>query len=145
MLSNPSRMWQIGPAVSLPIFTGGRLLAGVRGSRAARDEADARYRQTVLQALREVSDALVAREKNTLYRQAMARVVTARSHALELIREKYDNGATSYLEVLYNDQELFASEMTLVRARFEELAAVVRLYRALGGGWDLSSLPDRAP
>jgi outer membrane protein, multidrug efflux system len=145
MLSNPSRMWQVGPVVSLPIFTGGRLLAGVRGSRAARDEADASYRQTVLQALREVSDALVAREKNTRYRQAMAKVVTARSNALELIREKYDNGATSYLEVLYNDQELFASEMTLVRARFEELAAVVRLYRALGGGWDASSLPKRSP
>jgi multidrug efflux system outer membrane protein len=60
---------------------------------------------------------------------------------LGLIRERYDNGASAYLEVLYNDQELFAAELSQARARLDEIAATIELYRSLGGGWDKSSIP----
>jgi multidrug efflux system outer membrane protein len=65
----------------------------------------------------------------------------SRQEALALIQERYNNGATSYLEVLYNDQQLFAAELDNARARLEQLLATVQLYRALGGGWDRASVP----
>jgi multidrug efflux system outer membrane protein len=136
LLSDPLRVWQIGPAVNVPVFAGGRLRAGVRGSRAVRDEAEATYRKSVLTALREVSDSLVARSKNAELVAATERVVVARTDASNLIWQRYDNGVSSYLEVLYNDQELFDAELSNARARLDELNAVIQLYRALGGGWE---------
>jgi multidrug efflux system outer membrane protein len=141
LFDNPTRIWQLGPAVNVPIFTGGRLMAAIRGSKAARDEAEANYRKTVLQSLREVSDALISRQKSAGVRAAQSQVVQARQSALGLIRERYDNGASAYLEVLYNDQELFAAELSQARARLDEIAATIELYRSLGGGWDKSSIP----
>jgi len=141
LVNDPNRYWKIGPAVSLPLFTGGRLKAGVIGSQAARDEAEANYRSSVIQAMREVSDSLVACRKNAGVREATGRVVEARKTALDLIRETFVNGATSYLDVLYNDQQLFGAELKHSRARLDEVTAVVDLYRALGGGWDKSSVP----
>lgn len=141
LVKNPNRYWKIGPAVSLPLFTGGRLRAGVIGSQAARDDAEANYRGSVLQAMREVSDSLISCQKNAGIREATGRVVDARTVALDLIQETFVNGATSYLDVLYNDQQLFAAELRHARARLDEVTAVVDLYRALGGGWDKSSMP----
>lgn len=141
LFDNPTRIWQLGPAVNVPIFTGGRLMAAIRGSKAARDEAEANYRKTVLQSLREVSDALISRQKSAGVRAAQSQVVQARQSALGLIRERYDNGASAYLEVLYNDQELFAADLSQARARLDEIAATIELYRSLGGGWDKSSIP----
>ena len=68
-------------------------------------------------------------------------MVDARKIALDLIEETFVNGAASYLEVLYNDQQLFGAELKNSRARLDVLLAVVDLYRALGGGWDKSSVP----
>ncbi len=144
LFDDPTRLWTLGPAVNVPVFAGGRLLAGIRGSKAVRAEAEAAYRKQVLQALREVSDALLAKQQNAALNQARGEVVTARKEALALIQERYDNGATSYLEVLYNDQELFGAELNQARARLKELLAIVELYRALGGGWDRNSAP-KAP
>ena len=141
LFDDPSKIWQIGPGVSVPVFAGGRLLAAVRGSKAARDEAEAEYRKAVLQSLREVSDALISRQKSAGVREAQGRVVKARQDALGLIRERYDNGAAAYLEVLYNDQELFGAELTSARAKLDEYKATIELYRALGGGWDKASAP----
>ena len=141
LFKDPARFWQLGPSVEVPVFAGGRLRAGLRGSQAARDEAEAKYRKAVLEALREVSDALIARQQSADFSAAQARVVAARSGALVLIREQYDNGVTSYLEVLYNDQQLFLAEISQARAQLDALTATVQLYRALGGGWDKSSIP----
>lgn len=144
LFTNPSKLWQIGPAVNVPIFTGGRLRAAIMGSKAARDEAEADYRKTVLQSLREVSDALISRQKSAGVHEAQSRVVTARQSALGLIRQRYDNGVAAYLEVLYNDQQLFAAEISQARAKLEELLSTIDLYRALGGGYDKASVPDFA-
>lgn len=144
LFNDPTKVWQVGPAVNVPVFAGGRLLAGIRGSKAVRDEAEAGYRKAVLTGLKEVSDALIARQKNAALAEAQGRVVKARQDALGLIRERYNNGATSYLEVLYNDQELFGAELAHVRARLQETLSVIELYRALGGGWDKSSVPPAA-
>ncbi len=135
LFQNPSRLWQVGPSVSVPIFTGGRLMAALRGSKAAHAEAVAQYRQAVLNGLRDVSNALIDKETSGSYVAAQNKVVTARREALALIRQNYENGTTSYLEVLYNDQQLFAAELAAMRAQLDLLTAQVDLYRSLGGGW----------
>lgn len=145
LFEHPARIWSIGPGVSVPVFAGGRLLANLRGSKAARDEAEAEYRKTVLQSLREVSDALISREKSIGIREAQGRIVKARKDSLGLMRERYDNGASAYLEVLYNDQQLFSAQLAEARARMDELLAMIELYRALGGGWDARSAPPSYP
>ncbi len=131
----PARVWQFGPSVSVPVFTGGALRGGLKRARGRYEEVVAGYRQAVQGAFREVSDALVAYRRVREYRGRLEERVAAHRSARELANVRYEGGVTSYLEVLYNDQELFAAELVLAEARLNEMLSVVGLYRALGGGW----------
>ena len=135
LFTSPARTWQFGPAISLPLFTGGRLRANLAITRAQYEEALANYRKTVQNAFREVSDSLVAYQRTREFRARQEENTQAHRAAAELAGVRYRGGVTSYLEVLYNDQELFGAELTLAQARLNELLSVVTLYRALGGGW----------
>ena len=94
-----------------------------------------RYRQTALTALRDVSDALISRERLEEVREQQARQVAALETAVKLSSERYVAGKASYYEVLEAQQQLFPAELNLSRTRRDELLAVVSLYKALGGGW----------
>ena len=131
----PSRAWQFGPTVTLPLFTGGRLHANLALARAQFDEALAQYQATVQNAFREVSDALIAYQRTREFFVAQQKNTVAHRSATEMAYTRYDGGVTSYLEVLYNEEQLFDSELTLAQARRNELLSVVQLYRTLGGGW----------
>lgn len=131
----PARVWQFGPSVSVPVFTGGALRGGLKRARGRYEEVVAGYRQAVQGAFREVSDALVAYRRVREYRGRLEERVAAHRSARELANVRYEGGVTSYLEVLYNDQELFGAELALAEARLNEMLSVVGLYRALGGGW----------
>ncbi len=135
LFSAPARTWQFGPAVSAPLFTGGALRANLRLARAQFDEALAQYQRTVQTAFHEVSDALIAYQRTREFRVRQEERTEAHRSATELANTRYEGGVTSYLEVLYNEQELFAAELALAQARLNELLSVVQLYRALGGGW----------
>lgn len=135
LFTGPARAWQFGPSVSFPLFTGGRLQANLALTRARFDEALAGYQATVQNAFREVSDSLIAYQRNREFRIAQEKNATAHRSAADLAYIRYDGGVTSYLEVLYTEQELLSSELTLAQARRNELLSVVQLYRALGGGW----------
>jgi multidrug efflux system outer membrane protein len=135
-----AKTWQFGPTVTFPLFTGGRLQANLAVMRARFDEALAKYQATVQNAFREVSDALIAYERSREFRIAQEKNAGARRSATELANIRYEGGVTSYLEVLLNEQELFTAELTLAKARLEELLSVVQLYRALGGGWQQPEL-----
>ncbi len=135
LFSAPARTWQFGPAVTLPLFTGGRLTANLELAQARFDEALASYRQVVQVSFREVADGLVAWQRNREVRDRQEARTLAHRGATELAGIRYEGGVTSYLEVLYNEQELFNAELELARARLAELVSVVQLYRALGGGW----------
>jgi len=130
-----SQTWQFGPAVTVPLFTGGALKGNLKLARARFDEAVAFYQKTVQNSFREVSDSLIAYQRTREFRARQEENTQAHRSATDLANTRYEGGVTSYLEVLYNEQELFNSELTLAQARLNELLSVVSLYRALGGGW----------
>ena len=93
----------------------------------------------VLNALQEVSSALIAREQLAEARKRLARAVAAYQEATRIALERYRRGQSSYYEVLQEQQLLFPAENTLVLTQLNQLSAVVQLYRALGGGWQAAS------
>src|SRR5262249_51183669 len=100
------------------------------------EEAAAQYQQTVQNAFRDVSDALIQYQRTREFTVRQEQSTQARRDAADLANVRYDGGVTSYLEVLYSEQELFTAELQLARALGDELLSVVQLYRALGGGWE---------
>lgn len=136
LFTAPSRTWQFGPAVSFPLFTGGRLTGNLKLAKATFEESLARYLQTVQNAFREVSDALIAYQRNQEFYTKQDELTQANRDAAQLAETRYEGGVTSYLEVLYNEQQLFDAELLLAQARRDELLSVVQLYFALGGGWE---------
>ena len=141
----PQGLFAIGPSITLPIFTAGRIGAGVDAARARVEEALARYRQTILQAFREVADGLVEYRKRQEFRLEQEALVVASRETTRLANTRYRGGISSYLEVLDSERQLFDSELGLVRTRRDEMLAVVRIYKALGGGWQDSDGYARVP
>ena len=123
------------PAVTLPIFNMGRLRANVDYNEAVAQQAGLNYQQTLQQALREVSDALVGVRKRQEFREQQELLVKALADASQVANMRYDGGVSSYLEVLDTERELFQAELDLVQAKRDESSSVIQLYKALGGGW----------
>jgi multidrug efflux system outer membrane protein len=124
---------QVG--ISIPLFTGGRLVNQERAARAAADEARGQYEQTVLNALREASDALAGVKLNRDQLVAQATQAQALQRAFALAQERYRSGIASYLEVLDAQRSFFTAQLALVQVQRQYLVSTVELYRALGGGW----------
>ena len=82
---------------------------------------------------------MIAYQRNQEFRARQQELTQANRDATELATVRYEGGVTSYLEVLYNEQQLFNAELLLAQARRNELLSVVELYRALGGGWQTPS------
>lgn len=120
-----------------PVFNAGRTRANVERTEAVQREASLRYQQTVFTALREVSDALAAHTKVTEERREQERLVQALADSQRLATDRYRGGLDSYLPVLDAQRNLFQGELALARLRQRELATIVQLYRALGGGWNV--------
>jgi multidrug efflux system outer membrane protein len=135
LFTGATRIWQFGPSISVPLFTGGRLRANLKLTEARFQEFVLNYQQTVQQAFREVSDGLIGYQRTREFREKQQERTDAHRGAAELANVRYQGGVTSYLEVLYNEQELFNAELGLAQAKRDELLSVVQLYRALGGGW----------
>lgn len=125
----------ITPALTLPIFTAGRLEGNVDAALAQQSIAAEQYRQSIQIALREVEDALVAYQRLREQRDSQQRITEADSKRLRLTQSRYRGGVSSYFEVLDSERQSFTSELTLVQTTRDVYASVVQLYRALGGGW----------
>jgi multidrug efflux system outer membrane protein len=130
-----SKVFNVGPSMTTPIFDLRTIRAGVRLSEAQKQEMVLGYRQAVQQAFREVADALVAVEKNRQYRERQKALTAAAGEAAKLSDLRFKGGASSYLEVLTSENDLFDAEIELAQAQLNERLAVVQLYNALGGGW----------
>lgn len=135
LASSGSDIWSISPSISLPIFNAGRLRANVDVSESQQREAALRYSQTLQGAFREVADALIRRQSRGEVRDWRAQFEAALGAQVELSRDRYRGGVTSYLEVLDSERGHFDSEINLAIAVRDELLAYVLLYSALGGGW----------
>lgn len=131
-----SRVWSLGPSVSLPLFAGGRNEAGVRRSRAQFEESMARYRQQVLIGFGEVEDALAAIQHLADRAEAQDRALTHARRARLLAMEGFDTGIADYLSVIDADREALRNRRTAVQLAGLRWIASVQLVKALGGGWD---------
>jgi multidrug efflux system outer membrane protein len=143
-----ARFWQVGPTVTLPLYTGGRLDGQLGLARARHEETLIRYAQAVQQAFREVNDALVANQQIRRVEAVLERQLAAARDALVLAERRYLNGLTNYLDVLEAQRVVFTTEIELARARRDRLVALVQVYKALGGGWSAGAAtpgPPRPP
>jgi multidrug efflux system outer membrane protein len=131
-------VWNAALEASGPIYTGGRLEAIERNRRAYWDETIASYKKTVIIAFQETSNALSAQQTLAQRRVAQQSQVQALERAVDLAKTRYDSGRASYFEVLEADQELFPAQDQLAQTQRDELLASVGLYKALGGGWNLT-------
>ncbi len=137
MLNGTFGVWGIAAQITGPIFTGGRNYEQYQAQVAAWETEVALYEQAVLQAFSEVSNVLTAQQNLIQERAATQREVDALKRSVHLSFLRYDIGLADYFEVLEAQQQLFPAELDLARVERDQLLAVARLYRALGGGWEL--------
>jgi outer membrane protein, multidrug efflux system len=119
-----------------PIFEGGALRSQLRLARAQWQESVLSYQQTVQNSLGQVSNALIAYDKDRQFREQQELLAQAAERSDRLSLVLYRNGGASYLQVLTNETNYFSAELNLVDAQLNERLALVQLYQALGGGWE---------
>jgi len=135
LFTGPAGFWTFGGSAVQPVFEGGRIRNRVRLARARTEEATLLYQQTVQQAFRDVSDALVGYRKSQEFRVQQEQLTHSAEEATKLSNMRYKGGATSYLEVLDSDTRYFSARLSLAQAQLRELQSLVQIYRSLGGGW----------
>jgi multidrug efflux system outer membrane protein len=126
----------IAAAVAVPIFQGGALVANYDIARAQAEQAALQYRRAVLVALQEVSDALVAYDRNGAQAQGNRERVAVSAEYLRLANLRFRSGVISYLEVLDAQRQLLSAQLDLNASEVNQRLAAVQLYKALGGGWN---------
>jgi multidrug efflux system outer membrane protein len=131
----PAGVWTLAASATQPIFEGGRLKSGVRLAEAQHEQLLWTYQQVIQGAFRDVSNALIAYQKNREFREQQQHLVEVAQDAARLSEVRFKAGTTDYLEVLTNNTNYFSAELTLAQAQGNELTALVQLYQALGGGW----------
>ncbi len=134
--------WSLAAGIFQPIFNSGRLKAQKKAQVARAEQAEEVYILTLLEAFREVEDAIVATETFRNEFAARARQVKAAANALRLSQARYDAGVVDYLEVLDSERTFFDAELRHSQAHRSVLTSFVALYKALGGGWDERVLDD---
>jgi multidrug efflux system outer membrane protein len=144
-LFREGKTWSIGAGLLGPVLQPGRLQNQYRAAVARWDLARIAYEQSVNNAFTEVSTALVAYQKYAEVETARAHEVSAYQQAVQIANQRYVAGLSSYLDVLQAQQQLFPAEIFLAQARYNRLATLVQLYRALGGGWNLGDPQWVAP
>jgi outer membrane protein, multidrug efflux system len=127
--------WYAAASLTQPIFDGGRIRSNYHLSQAEQQEMLLEYRKTILNALRDVSNSLVTYKESRESREEKSAQVFSAADAVRLARLRYAAGASSYLEVLTTDTQLYDAELTLAEAQEREASSLVELYAALGGGW----------
>ena len=148
VLQKRSGLWSIAGLATTPIFQGGAIYYGWEQAKAQWEQATLVYDATALEALREVSDALTAREKLAAVREQQALAVDALNESVRISTIRYTDGRANYFEVLNAQQDLFPAETELARTEARQLVAIVQIYRALGGGWSqytATQTPPAAP
>jgi multidrug efflux system outer membrane protein len=136
--SGATNAWNICMNFSGPLFEGGKLTAAKRQAVAAWHETTFQYQQTALSAFRDVSNALISREKYVAIHTEQARAVHANQIAVQSALKRYVQGFATYLDVLEAQERLYPAEVSLAETEVQQRLVIVQLYKALGGGWKLS-------
>jgi len=135
LFTGPNSAWSYGPSVSVPIFNANRTRNNVRVAESQERQSLLSYQQTIANAFRDVSNALVAYRKYQEYRTQEEQLVASAKDAARISQVRYEGGQSAYLDVLTNETNYLSAELTLATARQNELLSLVQLYNSLGGGW----------
>jgi NodT family efflux transporter outer membrane factor (OMF) lipoprotein len=139
----PSRYFNVGPAVTMPLFDAGRRRAVIALRQAQQEQALDRYEQSVLRALAETEDAVVALQTEQRRAASLRESVRSYEDAANLARELYVQGLTDFLGVLEAERSLYLQQDALARSERAVTTDLIVLYKALGGGWEVA-FPDAA-
>lgn len=133
-----SGVWSFGPSMNWPIFAGGQIRQNIKVQNARQEQALDRYQQTILTSLEEVENSLVACNKESEHHDALVRSEAADRRAAELAEERYRSGLEDFLDVLETQRTLLAVQDDLAQSDRNLGQNVIRLYKALGGGWEFA-------
>jgi NodT family efflux transporter outer membrane factor (OMF) lipoprotein len=142
LLTYASRTWSAGPGLSQTLFDFGRRGAQVEITRSAYDATVAAYRETVLSAFQEVEDDLASLRYLAEEAGQQQEAVVAANQALSLENDRYKAGTDSYLNVITTQEIALSDQLTAITILQRRMTAAVDLVKALGGGWDASTLPS---
>lgn len=136
IFSSAARSATFSPAAVFPIFHAGQVRANVHLTEAQEREALIAYQRAIFTGLRDASDALIANERTREQVEQQQLLVQALTESTRLSRLRYEGGLDSFLQVLDAERNLFQGQLVVAQLRMLELQSVVRLYQALGGGWN---------
>ncbi len=137
--------YALGPSITMPIFQGARLTRTLELRKAQQQEAAIAYQQTVLGALHDVNNALTNYAAQQSQEAALKRAVAQQQRALNLAQEQYSGGLVDFLNVLDAQRQVLSVEQQLAQANAAVSTDLVQLYKALGGGWQISFPEAEAP
>jgi len=139
LFDSQSRAWQYGGAITMPIFTAGAIAGQVQAAEAGQQQALFSYQKAIQQSFREVNDALVDQDRTRVQLEAQKRQVDALKEYADTARLRYDNGYTSFIEVLDAERSLFNAQLQFTQSQQFQFQAMINLYKAVGGGWDVAA------
>jgi outer membrane protein, multidrug efflux system len=135
LFSGPAKTWSWAVPVAAPIFTGGALTGQVKVAEAVQQQTLVRYQQVIQTAFRETEDSLIDQKKTKEQLQILKQQVGSLREYARIARLRYDNGYTSYIEVLDAERSLFNSELTYTQTQGVLFQALINVYKSMGGGW----------
>jgi multidrug efflux system outer membrane protein len=140
-----SRLWSIAPSVSWEVFNMGRTRSNIAQQEALQEQSLIVYEKTVLTALQEVENALIALNKEQEHRKALVDAVAFNEKAVDLSVKLYTEGQTDFLNVLQAQRALFVTQDALAQSTQTVSTDLIALYKALGGGWDMQVAEQNSP
>jgi multidrug efflux system outer membrane protein len=135
LFKGPAKTWSWAIPATMPIFTAGAISGQVKAAEAIQQQSILRYEQSIQTAFREVDDALIDQKKSREQIAAQGRQVDALRNYARIARLRYDNGYTSYIEVLDAERSLFNAELSYTQTQGVLFLSLVNLYKSTGGGW----------
>ena len=135
LFQGENKVWNYGLPISMPIFTAGALAGQLQSAEAAQQQALFAYQKAIQEAFREVNDALINQDRTREQLHAQRRQVEALRQYAATAHLRYDNGYTSYIEVLDAERSLFNVQLQYTQTQQAEFQAMINLYLAMGGGW----------
>ncbi len=136
LFTGPAQVWNFGGTITLPIFMAGRIYGQEKASEAIQKQTLIKYQQTIQTAFKEVEDSLIDQRKTREKMEAQGEQVASLRTYRDLAALRYENGYSSYLEVLDAERNLFSTELTYIQTKGSMFSAMVNLYKSMGGGWD---------
>lgn len=144
-LTGGSRFFSLGPTIRWPIFNAGRIRQNVRVQNTRQEQALLAYEQAVLTSLEEVENALVAYTKTQVRFRELAEAEKANQRAVELAHDRYRSGLVDFLDVLEAERSLYTTQAQFAQSERAMSQSLVRLYKALGGGWNAAEIAELVP